>query len=146
MSIITERQKLDQHVKNFVRKLKASAHDGGSRLIRQGTGYIIDKTITISTPLENVATTHRVHLVEISSKGVTFVTAYYLAANTLVLLHLSGQDTVPARVSTTKKNQDQYRVQLDFVTEYDHEVHRLADEPEKAPKRRNRGMLAWLMS
>ena len=146
MSIITDREKLNQHVKNFVRKLKASAHDGGERLARKGTGYIIDKMITISTPLENVSTPHRVQLVEVSSKGVTFVTAHYQAANTLVLLHLSAQDTVPARVSTTKKNNNQYRVQLDFVTEYDHEVHRLAEEPEKAPKRRNRGMLAWLMS
>lgn len=146
MGVITDRQKLDQHVKNFVRKLKQSAHDGGSRLARQGARYMLDKKITISTPLEDVSTTHRVHLVEISSKGVTFVTAYYLAANTLVLLQLSSQDTVPARVSTTKKKNDQYRVNLDFVTEYDHEVHRLAEDPEKTPKRQNRGMLAWLMS
>lgn len=144
MNVLTDRQKIDHQIKQFITALKQSARSDGKPLSRKGPGFRVDKAMTISTPLETPSTPYRVRLVEISADRAAIVTKHYLAIDMLVLLQVTGQHAVPARVSSTKKNGDQHHVELDFVREYDHEVHRLADDSETTPKKYTRGLLAWL--
>jgi hypothetical protein len=144
MNVVTDLQEIDHQIKQFITALKRSAQTAGQPLSRKGPAILVDKTISISTPLEKPSTPHRVRLVEISADRAAIVTKHYLAMDMLVLLQLTGQHVLPARVSSTKKNRDEHHVELDFVREYDHEVHRLADASETTPKKHTRGLLAWL--
>ena len=145
MSIIADQKKIDQHTKQFIRELKQAARSKGQRLTRKGTGYMVDRPIHVTTPLEGQATSQHVLLVEISAQNAAFTTNYYLAADTLVIMQLSGSAGIPARVTLCKRNGNQCRVELDFVREYDHEVYRLAEESAEEKKSQFKGLLAWLM-
>ena len=145
MNVLTDRETILQHVKNFIGVLKQSARSSGGRLRRNGTAYLVDRSIVVTTPLEEPATPYRVVLVEISNSGAAFVTSHYLSAGTLVVMQLSGQHGVPARVSKCKRKGDECQVDLEFVLEYDHEVYLLADDAGQGRKRHAKGLLAWLM-
>ena len=109
MNVLTDRQKIDHQIKQFITALKQSARSDGKPLSRKGPGFRVDKTMTISTPLETPSTPYRVRLVEISADRAAIVTKHYLAIDMLVLLQVTGQHAVPARVSSTLSTPPSFR-------------------------------------